>query len=873
MAAAPRETALSALKRLLAPNQVVTDPIALMTYERDASFDRGRPDAVVFPRSAEDVVTIVAWAGEHAVPLIGRGAGTGLSGGAVAEHGGVIVAFSRMNRVLEFDRAGRSVEVEPGVVNLALDELARRAGLCFPPDPASGRTATLGGNIAENAGGPHCFKYGVTTNYITGLEVVLAGGQRLRLGGRALDIPEYDFVGLLTGSEGTLGLITRASCRLLRNTPAVVTMMAAFDSVEAAGRAVSAVIAAGLVPATMEMMDRKIMRIIEDYAHAGLPVEAGAALIIETDGYPQSVGPQMDEVAAILRAHAARGLRVAATAEERDAIWYGRKSAAGAMARLAPAYYLVDGTVPRSRLAATLAAVNRLCEAEGLQVGYVFHAGDGNLHPFILIPDPDDRRLVDRVLAVGRAFMQTCVDQDGSITGEHGVGAEKREFMPLMYEPDELAAMQELKELFDPRHLLNPGKIFPRDVSGGAGERGSGGAGEQGSGGEQPVVSPVDRSAAEPVYTPRSAGEAAEAIRAVLGAGRSIRVAGGGTKSAWLPPADAVLSTAGLNGIRKTSPDDLYVTVGAGTPLADLQAELGRAGMWVPLMSPWPAATVGGIAAAGFNAPLRMRYGGVRDLLLAATVALPDGRVIRAGRPVVKNVAGYDLPRLFVGAHGTLGLLADLTLKLAPLPRARASLLLPCETLAQGLEYGAQLLGAALVASALLLCSTRRLPIAGSAPYLLIHTAEGVPEDVAAELEEARGRLRTAGAPAAAQVDALAGSQVWADWLRAAAAERVLRAGVAAKELPALLEKAGPELAEAPFIADLASGLLYAGPQSPDALRRLALANGGYAVILSAPAAGTDPWGYRPESLALMRALKARWDPSGRFNAGAFLGL
>ncbi len=329
---------LRILKERLAPALVLTHPVELMTYETDASMDRGTPDAVVFPRNTDEVVRIVRWANETGAPLIARGAGTGLSGGAVAEHGGVIVGFSRMNKLLEFDETGRSIVAEPGLVNLALDELVKTKGLYFPPDPASGRTSTLGGNIAENAGGPHCFKYGVTTNYITGMEVVLADGQVVRLGGRGLDYPEYDLVGLLTGSEGTLGLVTRANARLLRNTLAIKTMMASFDSVEAAGRAVSAVIARGLVPATMEMMDQKIMGIIEDFAHAGLPVEAGAALIIEADGYPDSVTPQIEEIAAILREHQARDLRVAGSAEERDRIWYGRKSAAGAMALLAPAY-------------------------------------------------------------------------------------------------------------------------------------------------------------------------------------------------------------------------------------------------------------------------------------------------------------------------------------------------------------------------------------------------------------------------------------------------------------------------------------------------------------------------------------------------------
>ncbi len=452
---------IRSLAILFEPNQVVSDPIELMTYEKDASLDRGVPDAAVFPRTTDDVVKIVKWSIETNTPVVARGAGTGLSGGAVAEHGGLIVGFSRMNKITEFDEAGRSVVVEPGVVNLVLDEHVKASGLYYPPDPASGRTATTGGNIAENAGGPHCFKYGVTTNYITGLEVVLADGQVVRLGGRALDYPELDFVGLMTGNEGTLCIITEASARLLRCPPAIKTALASFDSVEAAGEAVSAVIAAGLTPATMEMMDQKIMKILEDYTHAGLPVEAGAALIIEADGYAEGVAPQMEEISSILRRRHAREIRIAQTAEERDRIWYGRKSAAGAMARLAPAYYLADGIVPRSQLAQTLAEINAEIERNHLRVGYVFHAGDGNLHPFILIDDPTDRELMQQILLVGQRVMEICVAKGGSVTGEHGVGSEKRSYMPLMYTPEELAVMREVKQLFDPHQRLNPGKIFP----------------------------------------------------------------------------------------------------------------------------------------------------------------------------------------------------------------------------------------------------------------------------------------------------------------------------------------------------------------------------------------------------------------------------
>lgn len=293
MSVEPKDVPLQTLATVLAPDQFMSNPVDLLAYDGDAGLDKAIPDGVVFPRTPEDIVRIVQWANTHQVPLIARGAGTGLSGGAVAEHGGLIVSFSRMDQILNFDVTGRSIVAQPGVITLTLEELVRTKDLYYPPDPSSGRASTLGGNLAENSGGPHCFKYGVTTNYVTGLEVVLADGAQVRFGGDALDYPEYDIVGLLIGSEGTLGLITAAYLRLIRNPPAVQTLMAAFDSVEQAGRAVSAIIAHGLVPATLEMMDQKIMGIIEDFAHPGLPIHAGAALIIEADGYARVSCPRL----------------------------------------------------------------------------------------------------------------------------------------------------------------------------------------------------------------------------------------------------------------------------------------------------------------------------------------------------------------------------------------------------------------------------------------------------------------------------------------------------------------------------------------------------------------------------------------------------
>jgi glycolate oxidase subunit GlcD len=864
--------ATQALHALLEKDQLVTDPAELIVYEIDAAQDRGLPDGVAFPASSADVQRIARWASENRVALVGRGAGTGLSGGAVAERGGLIVEFSRLNRILEIDALGRSAMVEPGVINLALDEAVKAMGLYYPPDPASGRASTLGGNVAENAGGPHCFKYGVTTNYLTGLECVLADGRLVRIGGRAFDYPEYDFVRLLTGSEGTLALVTKINVRLLRNPPAVKTMMAVFDSVEQAGIAVSAVIAAGLVPAAMEMLDQKITRIIEDYAHPGLPTDAGALLVIDVDGYPNSLAAQIEEVTDILRKNGGYDLRIAANDAEREKIWFARKSAAGAMARLAPAYLLLDGTVPRSRLAAALEATNHICEAHDLKVGYVFHAGDGNLHPFILMY-PSDREQVRRAYQAGEEFMHTVVDLGGSLTGEHGVGIEKRSYMPLMFTPTELGAMLEVRQVFDPDGRLNPGKIFPPV--------------------EKISLPQTDEPLPQSEIVPASVEEAARCLASLRRLRRPVRFTG--SRSDPSQPAGEtafVLRTAGMNEIKAFAPQDLYVTAGAGMTLEELQASLARQGMWLPAASPWPAASLGGLLAANLNAPLRMRYGGLSDQVLAMTVALGDGRLLRLGRPVVKNVAGYDLARLLVGSFGTLGLIAEITLKVAPLPRRRRSLLVPVENLEQGLAWGQRCLPLALVASSVLLSRGLPLPAVSQAPYWLSYTAEGLAEDVEAELELVRAALRAEKAPEPIQVEDFAGTQLWRLLLGETLRARVkIRCGLPPKDLAAYvqsqtqaLSQAGVGLRPAPTILlDFASGLLYAAADIEnlgeaqawvDRLRQAALRLGGYTLVAELPAewdGRLERSGYRPDTLPLMRAVKALWDPAGILNPGAFI--
>ncbi len=897
------------LQAVLPRDAVLTHPVELIPYEVDGSLGQGAAQGVVLARSTDDVVQIMRWAAQRKIPVVARGAGTGLSGGAVAPHGGIILSLARMKQILELDEAGRSVVVQPGVVHQTLDEFVKTRGLYYPPDPASGRACTIGGNLAENAGGPHCFKYGVTTNYVNGLRVVLADGRVIHTGGRAFDYPEYDLTGLLVGSEGTLGIVTEAELRLVRNIPGVKTLMAIFNSVEEAGEAVSAVIARGLIPATLEMMDRNMIGIVENYAHAGLPTDAEALLIIEADGYPQSLEPQMAEIVEVMQERRARELRLAQNAQERDRIWFARKSAFGAIAQISPAYLIVDGTVPRSKLALALAEINKICVRHDLRVGYVFHAGDGNLHPLILF-DPRDPDMVRRVHAAGDEVMALCVQIGGTITGEHGVGSEKRQYMRLMFNDDELCAMREIKEVFDPDDILNPGKILPEErISESANQRMANGELANGESANQRIAngelanqrmangesanqrmangeSPNGESANEALRTTqyatrstqhaiRNTRDAADFIRACVADGQTIRVVGGGTKSRLLPPTDAVLATAGLRGIQALALDDLYVTVGAGTPLAELQEQLMREGVWTPLAAPWAASTVGGILSSNFNAPLRMRYGAVRDLVLALTAVLPDGRVIRAGKPVVKNVAGYDLVKLFIGAHGTLGLITDVTLKVWPLPRARRTVTVPLYTLAESLALAGSLLRVCMVSSALLLCRGCDVP-AVDAPYALIYTAEGVAEDVEAELAQVQGVLDGRNLPAALPADGLTGSEFWAGWLRAAADDLVVRAGVAPKDLSHFLVDVAPVVRDAPLLADVPTGMVYTRGVPVEPLRRAAQALGGYAVVLgctpqSAVSPGTDPWGHKPDGLDLMHGIKARWDPRGLFNPAAFL--
>jgi len=452
--------AIEELMRALSPDRVLHRPEDLIVFEYDGTIERGQPQVVVFPDNAEEVAACVRIARRHRLPIVPRGAGTGLSGGAVAAVGGVLIAMTRMKRILEVDVENRTALVEPGVVNLHLSQAVAKHGLYYAPDPSSQRACTIGGNVAENAGGPHCLAYGVTTNHVLGLELVLADGEIVWTGGAAPDLPGYDLRGVIVGSEGTLCIVTKVLVRLLRLPESTRTLLAIFDSVEQASEAVSAVIGAGLIPAAIEMLDRETIKAVEPALHVGYPEDAGAVLLIEVEGVVEATAEDGVKARAICERAGAREVREAVDPAEREKLWAGRKGAIGALGQLAPNYYILDGVVPRTRLPEVMGGVMRVGAEFGFPIANVFHAGDGNLHPCILF---DERRPGEtaRVLDAGEAIMRLCVDAGGSVTGEHGIGIEKRDFMPWIFTEADLAAMAQLKAAFGAGESFNPCKAFP----------------------------------------------------------------------------------------------------------------------------------------------------------------------------------------------------------------------------------------------------------------------------------------------------------------------------------------------------------------------------------------------------------------------------
>ena len=451
---------MDALVAGLGPDRARAEPLELTLYRRDAGNATGQAAAVCFPGSTADVAYAVRTANRCNVPFVARGSGTGLAGGATPPEGALVIVTTRMNRILEIDAQARIAWVEPGVLNLDLTRAVEHLGLHYAPDPSSQQACSIGGNVGTNAGGPHCLAAGVTSAHVLAVEVVLPDGTVEQLGSLAPDTLGLDLRGTFVGSEGTMGIATRIAVRLMPDPPVIATLLADFTEIERAAAAVSAVIAAGIVPAALEMMDAQATRAVEDFVHAGLPRDADAVLLVEVVGLPDGVAHDAAAIDAICRDHGARNVRIARDAAERALLWKARKSAFGAVARIAPDYYLHDAVVPRTRLVEVIRRVYEIAAEHNLITMNVFHAGDGNLHP-LLVFDGREPGIWDRVHAAGDAILRACIDAGGVLSGEHGIGLEKRDAMPLFFSPDDLDLQARLRDAFDPDGLANPDKILP----------------------------------------------------------------------------------------------------------------------------------------------------------------------------------------------------------------------------------------------------------------------------------------------------------------------------------------------------------------------------------------------------------------------------
>lgn len=457
-----KKEVINRLRQILGAPGVTDDETDLLVYECDAlTLFKNKPDVVVFPQTTEQVAQIVRVANEFRIPFVPRGAGTGLSGGAVAMEGGIIIELQRMNRILSIDPDNRIAVVQPGVVNIHISQAAAPYGLYYAPDPSSQMACSIGGNVSENSGGPHCLKYGMTTSHVLAIEAVMPNAEIIRLGNTAGEVVGMDLVGSIVGSEGTFVIVTEITIRLLQKPRAVKTLLASFHSIEASSQSVSDVIAAGIVPSALEFVDAKTIEAVEASVYkAGYPLDAAAALLIEVDGFEEGLGETSASIVEICRRNGAYDVRVAKDDDERTRLWLGRKGAFGAMGRISPDMVTMDAVIPRTRLPEVLAEISRISERYGLPVANVFHAGDGNIHPLILFDSrvPDQ---VERIFGMSDDIMKLCVGVGGSLSGEHGIGYEKKEYMDMVFTDTDLDVMMQVKRVFNPDGLLNPSKIFP----------------------------------------------------------------------------------------------------------------------------------------------------------------------------------------------------------------------------------------------------------------------------------------------------------------------------------------------------------------------------------------------------------------------------
>jgi len=631
---------ISDLIKVVGPSWVLTAEADLLLYSYDSGLDRGMAGAVVLPKTADQVARIVGILSRQNISYVARGAGTSLCGGPVPLQNSVVISLTRMRKIGKVDEKSRDVFAEPGVVNLKLQQALLPWGLHFPPDPGSQKACTIGGNIATNAGGPHCLKYGVTSNWVLALDVVMPGGTPTRV---TVNDPGYDLVDLFVGSEGTLGIVTSSKLKLLPIPKFVRTSLVSFPSIEDAIQAVTDIVAAKIIPATLEAMDNTIVRSVESFIHAGYPVDAEAVLLIEVDGNDLSgLEADMEKIKSICEKNKSSEFRFAGSEGEREKLWEGRRGAYPSMARLSPNVLVEDGTVPRTRLPEALKRVKEIAQEYGLKVGLLFHAGDGNLHPQIICDERDVEK-TRLVREAGHKMLKVCVELGGTISGEHGIGIDKKDAMKWQFNRETLSLFRRLKNVFDPGNLCNPDKKIPLVGK------------TQNAGKVQPITGELNPLGFE---TPEDETRLIELVTHAAKYRRQIGIQG--SKSKFRVKENFTIITTRLDKIVDFDRGNLTVTVQGGALVDNVRKSVEAEGLFLGVAG---GGTIGGtIATKSSVAPP------LRDLILGMKVLLPTGEIVNFGGKTMKNVAGYDGAKLLIGSWGTLGIILEVTFRLQPFP-------------------------------------------------------------------------------------------------------------------------------------------------------------------------------------------------------------
>jgi glycolate oxidase subunit GlcD len=856
---------IAALEGIVGKANVSVSRTNAELYSYDASLARGKPGVVVFPADSQEVARVVRAAHQAGIPFVPRGFGTNLSGGTIVTVEGLVVCLSRLNRILGMYPESRYAVVQPGVTNLELQDALATIGFFYAPDPASQKVATIGGNTGENSGGPRCLKYGVTTNHILGMEMVMPDGEIVRTGGAPLDPPGYDLRGAVVGGEGTLGVVTEITVRILPLSESIITMLATYDSIVDAATSVSDIISAGILPTTLEMMDAMIIKAVEDSYACGYPRDAAAVLIIEVEGPSAGLKEQAKRIQEICMQTNCREIQEAKNNEERNLLWQGRRGAFGAVARLAPNYLVNDATVPRTKLPEALAKVAEITEKYNCEHGNVFHAGDGNLHPLLLFDSRDEDQL-HRVEKAGWEIMEACVRLGGTISGEHGIGLEKQEAMRMVFSEDDFHAQRALKRAFDPKNLLNPGKVIPppKDATADGGPA-------------EPTLLETVRGAAG---NGKRASEIMEAIKSAASQNQAVIPAGSGTFKQFgnLPNRETQsVSSLSMADVIEYDPSNQVITAGAGMSLAALQQHLKANNQWLPVRPPFfgSGATIGSLVALAACGPERMAYSAPRDLLLGLRYIDGRGRQVTTGGRVVKNVAGYDMTRLITGSAGTLGFISEATWRVSTIPERCAAIS------AGGSLQACAATAREIVQSKLSPIYVTCLPEGSSGDWKIMVGFEGFSETVAYQLEKCGAVLETAQLQTLEKADYSVHEGRFGDvYEKMGRSPFILRADFLLDRVAGFINALDGRATLSDVLLDFGCGRVLAGLEAlsnADWARLCEVIDqqGGHGLLMKAPddfRKENDVFGTPRPEWKVMHRIKAAMDPNNIFAPGALPG-